>query len=217
MTWYLGAADKGNAQAQNNIGWLYESGLGVNQDYAEAMAWYYRAADQGLAQAQTNIGWLYQNGFGIKQDYAAAMTWYRKAADQGDAQAEGNIGSLYESGLGVQQNHDEALNWYRKSGHRGVLVVSNGIRAPRAIYAPDPEYSLEARKAKLNGTVVLWLIVGPDGQPIDIKVVKSLGHGLDEEAIDAVKRWKFDPGTKDGKPVAIQINVEINFHLFLSD
>jgi protein TonB len=64
----------------------------------------------------------------------------------------------------------------------------------------------------LKGTVALSFIVASDGQRLDIKVVKSLGNGLDEEAIAAVKRWKFQPATKDGKPVAVQINVEMNFH-----
>ena len=88
------------------------------------------------------------------------------------------------------------------------------MSAPRALYAPDPEYSEEARKAKWQGTVVLWVIVGPDGKPRDIKIQRSLGMGLDEKAIEAVRQWKFDPAKKDGQPVAVQINVEVNFRLY---
>src|SRR5271167_2681401 len=63
---------------------------------------------------------------------------------------------------------------------------------PWAIFSPDPKYSDEARHNNIQGTVVLWLVVGADGKPSNIKVTRSLGHGLDEEAIDAVKRWKFE-------------------------
>src|SRR5690349_3684997 len=96
----------------------------------------------------------------------------------------------------------------------GVFRVGGGVSAPRVVYQPDPEYSEEARKAKYQGTCVLWLVVGPDGKPRDIRVARSLGLGLDEKAIEAVKTWKFEPAMKDGKPVAVQINVEVSFRLY---
>jgi len=96
----------------------------------------------------------------------------------------------------------------------GAFRVGGGVSAPRAIYAPDPEYSEEARKAKYQGTCVLWLVVGPDGRPRELKIARSLGLGLDEKAIEAVKTWKFEPAMKDGKPVAVQINVEVSFRLY---
>jgi periplasmic protein TonB len=96
----------------------------------------------------------------------------------------------------------------------GAFRVGGGVSAPKAIYAPDPEYSEEARKVKHMGVVVLWLVVGPDGKPRDIKVLRTLGLGLDEKAMEAVKNWRFDPALKDGKPVAVQITVEVTFHLY---
>ncbi len=96
----------------------------------------------------------------------------------------------------------------------GVFRVGGGVSAPKATFSPDPEYSEEARKAKYQGTCVLWLIVGPDGHPRDIRVSRTLGLGLDEKAIEAVKNWKFEPAMKDGKPVAVQINVEVDFRLY---
>jgi protein TonB len=96
----------------------------------------------------------------------------------------------------------------------GVFRVGGGVSAPRAMDTPDPEYSEEARKAKYQGVCILWLIVGPDGHPRDVKVARSLGMGLDQKAIEAVKKWKFEPAMKDGKPVAVQINVEVNFRLY---
>ena len=96
----------------------------------------------------------------------------------------------------------------------GAYRVGGGVTAPRAIYAPEPEFSEEARKTKHQGTAVLWLIVGTDGRPREISVVQSLGMGLDEKAIEALRRWRFEPGRKDGIPVAVQVNVEVNFHLY---
>jgi TonB family protein len=74
-----------------------------------------------------------------------------------------------------------------------TLRVGSGVSAPRALYAPDPEYSEEARNAGYQGTVVLWLVVGADGLPHDIRVQRPLGKGLDEKAVEAVRKWKFEP------------------------
>ncbi len=88
------------------------------------------------------------------------------------------------------------------------------MTAPRVLYAPDPEFSEEARKAKYQGTVVLWVVVGADGRTHDIRVQRSLGMGLDEKAIEAIRHWRFEPARKDGTPVAVQVNVEVNFRLY---
>lgn len=87
------------------------------------------------------------------------------------------------------------------------------LTPPRAVFAPDPEYSVEARNAHYQGKCVLWVIVGTDGRAHNIKVARTLGHGLDEKAMEAVKRWIFEPATKDGKPVSVQINIEVTFRL----
>ena len=80
-------ADTGVPQAQSNLGFMYEHGQGVPQDYSEAVKWFRKAADQGYANAQFNLGVMYDMGQGVPQDYAAALLWYRKAADQGYAHA----------------------------------------------------------------------------------------------------------------------------------
>ena len=96
----------------------------------------------------------------------------------------------------------------------GLFRVGGGVSAPRAIYQPEPEFSEEARKAKYQGVCTLSLIVGADGRPSNIRVASSLGMGLDEKAIEAVKTWRFEPAMKDGHPVAVQIAVEVDFHLY---
>jgi TonB family protein len=95
-----------------------------------------------------------------------------------------------------------------------VFRIGADLPAPRFIHGPDPEYSEEARKARHQGTCVLSLLVGPDGNPRNIKVARSVGMGLDEKAIEAVRSWKFEPARKDGHAVAVQINVEVTFRLY---
>ena len=125
----------------------------------------------------------------------------------------GGIGS--GSGGGVGAGTGPGVGPGRGGGiGGGVFKVGGGVSAPKVLYQPDPEYSEEARKAKYQGTCVLWLIVGPDGKPRDIKVARNLGMGLDEKAIEAVKQWMFEPAMKDGRPVAVQINVEVSFRLY---
>jgi TonB family protein len=95
----------------------------------------------------------------------------------------------------------------------GAYRIGGGVSAPVPIYQPEPEYSEEARKAKWQGSVLLSLIVDESGKAVNIKVAKSLGLGLDEKAIQAVEKWKFKPGMKDGKPVPVIASVEVNFRL----
>lgn len=96
----------------------------------------------------------------------------------------------------------------------GIFHVGGGTSAPRPIYSPEPEFSEEARKAKYQGVCTLGLIVGADGRPRNIHVLSSLGMGLDEKAIEAVKNWKFEPAMRDGHPVNVEIAVEVDFHLY---
>jgi TonB family protein len=95
-----------------------------------------------------------------------------------------------------------------------VFGVGNGVSMPRAIYAPEPEFSEEARIKKFQGEVTLLVTIGADGRPRNLTVVRSLGMGLDQKALDAVRTWRFDPARKDGRPVAVQMNIIVNFHLF---
>ena len=88
-----------------------------------------------------------------------------------------------------------------------------GVKPPRAVYRPGPEYDDKDRKKKVTGTVVLSLVVTKDGRAADIKVVQSLNDGLDRQAIKAVSRWTFEPASRDGKPVAARIRVETTFNI----
>jgi len=95
----------------------------------------------------------------------------------------------------------------------GVFRVGGGVSAPVLLSKTEPEYSEEARKAKHQGTVMLYVQIDASGHATHIQVVKSLGLGLDEKAIEAVQKWKFSPGKKDGKPVTVEATIEVNFRL----
>ena len=95
-----------------------------------------------------------------------------------------------------------------------VYRVGNGVTAPKGTYMPNPEYTERARKKKLRGTVILAIIVTPEGNVGDAKVVRGFDPEMDQNALNTVRTWKFEPTTKDGKPVAVAINVEATFNLF---
>lgn len=94
------------------------------------------------------------------------------------------------------------------------LASRTNYKPPTPIYAPNAEFSEQARAAKFNGVVVISVMVTEDGLPTDIQVSKSVGMGLDEKAVESVSRYRFKPATKDGKAVSARVTVEVNFHFF---
>jgi protein TonB len=96
----------------------------------------------------------------------------------------------------------------------GVKQVGGSVSAPVEIYSVDPEFSDEARRAKLSGSVLVNLWVDQSGRPTHVRVLQGLGMGLDEKAIDAVRQFRFKPAMENGKPVTVELNVEVSFHIY---
>ena len=115
---WLPIAESGNAQAQNNVGYMYEEGLGVPQNYLLAMNWYRQAADNELAQAQHNMGMLYHHGYGVAQNLGEAFRWFKMAADQELAESEYMLGLAYEKGEGTTLNYSEARRLFLSSARK---------------------------------------------------------------------------------------------------
>jgi TonB family protein len=90
----------------------------------------------------------------------------------------------------------------------GAEVVS-----PIVIEKPEPRYTQEARVAKVQGTVLVYVEIGTDGKACNMQVTKSIGLGLDESAVDTIAQWQFQPGTRGGVPVPVQATVQVNFRL----
>ena len=93
-------------------------------------------------------------------------------------------------------------------------LQGNGVKGGRPFFHPDPEYSESARKSKTMGNVLLAVAINASGTVDAVKVVCKLEPGLDQNAVDAVKQWKFTPATKDGEPVPVQIEVSVGFRLY---
>lgn len=116
---WLPLAEAGSAEAANNIGHMYEEGLGVAQNYGEAMDWYRKAALQELAQSQHNVALLYYNGYGVAANPREALRWFRLAANQGLAASEYMLGLAYQSGEGAELDYSEARRWFLQSARQG--------------------------------------------------------------------------------------------------
>ena len=130
-------AEQGDAAAQSNLGVSYAKGLGVPQDYAEAMKWFRKAAEQGNAPAQYNLGGSYKNGLGVPQDYKEAVKWYRKAAEQGFSQAQYNLGVSYAMGTGVPQDDVLAYIWLNLAGASGIKDATEAREAISETMTPE--------------------------------------------------------------------------------
>jgi TonB family protein len=110
------------------------------------------------------------------------------------------------------RDHESAIR-QTYSTQDAVTRVGGGVLAPRVISSREPPYSEDARKAKIQGSVMLSLNVDTNGEPADITVLLPLGYGLDEKAVEAVKAWRFQPATKGGQPVRIQTTIQVSFRL----
>jgi TonB family protein len=117
----------------------------------------------------------------------------------------GGIGSGYGRGLGPGSGGGTG---------GGIYHVGGGVSAPVVTYSVDPEYSDEARRAKYTGIVMVSLVVDAQGLPEQVHVARSLGMGLDERAIEAVRQYKFKPAMYQGKPVPVQVQIEVNFQIY---
>jgi TonB family protein len=95
-----------------------------------------------------------------------------------------------------------------------IYAVGGEVKPPKPVYHPDPSYTKSAQKAKTQGTVALAIVITPGGDVQDVEVCKNLEPSLDQRAVETVRRWRFEPATKDGKPVATHINVEVTFRLY---
>ncbi len=120
--WYRQAAERGNSDAQYNLGLAYARGIGVKKNVAEAIHWWRAASLQGNSDSQYNLGILYATGAnGVHQDLREAKRWWLLAAAGGDALAQYNLGAMYANGVAGKQSYCEAKRWWSKS-------LSNGFR-----------------------------------------------------------------------------------------
>ncbi len=128
-------ADRGDADAQYNLGVMYNNGDGVAQNYSEALKWHRKAAAQGNGNAQFHLGLMYDRGRGMTRDYTEAAKWYRLAANQGVAVAQYKLGVMYHDGQGVPRDYVQAYMWFNVAA--GQFPDSDGEDRDNAIKARD--------------------------------------------------------------------------------
>jgi TonB family protein len=145
----------------------------------------------------------------VADNYADPLS---KLMNNSGGQGANGFGS--GSGGGIGSGHGDGYGPGSGGGMGGgVYQIGGEVSQPVPIYKIEPEYSEEARKAKYSGTVLLSVIIDANGNTRDIHIVRPLGLGLDEKAIEAVSKWRFRPAMKGGHPVAVQAQVEVNFRL----
>jgi uncharacterized protein len=128
LAWLRKSADQGLAQAQFNLGLLYENGAGVPRSQTDATLWFKRAAEQGHTDAQVSLATQYMLGRGAPKDFAQAAIWYERAAQGDDVAAQYIIASFYEHGDGVKQDLLKARGWYVQAARQGDVLAKEKAR-----------------------------------------------------------------------------------------
>jgi TonB family protein len=232
------AAQDGNRAAMFGFGMMYEKGEGVAHDVDAAIRWYTKAGESGELQAWNNLSFLLATSPDTKvRDTHRAVEAALKAVGESPEKNPVFLDTLarayFENGQygeaaetekkalvlaptdpvysNLVRDYEDVENG-KKKAHEVFAVerVGVGVTPPRAIYSPDPAGIAGIREA----TVVLWVVVGPDGRVRDLRVVRSGGKKLDDATLATVRQWRFDPARKDGKPVAVQINVEVHVRTY---
>ena len=126
-------AVNGNALAQTDLGWMYDNGLGVAQDYGKARTWFEMAAKQGNPSAEFNLGVMYAKGHGVDVDLSLAAKWYKMAADHGDTDAQFSLGKLYETGDGVVWDLDQARKLYQSAAKGGNEDAQHALASQKML------------------------------------------------------------------------------------
>jgi TonB family protein len=197
---------------------------------AEAMDYLRRAARQDPAQTARVRMWMALVRE-FQPDPVAGEALYRSALEAAtpiSADAE-SILQLYARFLHKQGREEEAKQIEDRAKTVRQTLVSRAIaqkpaataafraggdvKAPTLLAKVEPEYSDDARQAKYQGTVVIYAVIGTDGLAHDMRVIKGLGLGLDDKAIEAIQRWHFRPGTRNGETVNVAATIEVNFRL----
>ena len=185
LQFWLKKAEQGDADAQYNLGVLYDNDQGVSPDYNEAAKWYRKAAEQGHEKAQYNLGVLYDLGRGVRQDCSEAAKWYRKAAKQGNASAQCDLGVLYFYGRGVSQDDNKAVKWSRKAAEQGDADAQCNLGVyyyfGRGVRQDYNEAAKWYRKAAEQGDA--------DAQ-CNLGILYDLGRGVSQDDNEAAKWYR---------------------------
>ncbi len=198
------------------------------RDFPKAFDYFQHAQRVDPSEAGTAVMWmaLTRERSGEINDAEALFKQALGLQDQNSLQAEITM-KVYAQFLRNQSRSGEAADLDTRANaaqnarvprvslkpSEGVYRIGGGVSAPSVLEKIEPEYTEEARIAKLAGTVVVGGEVGADGFAHNLRILRGLGLGLDQKAIEAIQQWRFKPGTKEGQPVSVIVTVEVNFRL----
>jgi protein TonB len=128
--------------------------------------------------------------------------------------AGNSLGNARGKGDGPGDGDGYGPGHNRDTGGGFPTIGVGGVSAPVVLFAPEPQFSEEARRKKVSGNVLVYLQVDVNGRPTHVRVVRGIGLGLDEQAIDAVSHYKFKPAMENGHPVAVEMNVNVDFNIY---
>ena len=152
---WKGLAETGEAEAQNNLGYLYQYGYGAKQSYTRAIRFYTLAADQGLAEAHHNLGMLYFNGYGSPQNYDRAKRSFLKAAEKELGASEYMLGLIYYQGLGLMQNYRRAKSYFIKAAKNGNVMGQFMLSFMLQVGEGHPDKEPEPLKAFIWSSIAI--------------------------------------------------------------
>lgn len=199
-------AKKGDAEAEFELGSMYQRGEGTHPDQREAMSWYWKAAYQGFAKAQSVLGMLYAAGQTVPKDLVQAHYWLSLAS-------RGGLTVAAEKRDELQQNMSasEIKEAQRLVGRwEPAAEPGHGVSPPVVIQRTDPD-DQTTRLAGYAGTVMLYVVVDSGGKPRDIFVYRGISREADARVARTVSQWVFRPGQKNGQAAAAQATVEVSF------
>jgi uncharacterized protein len=184
---FMPLADQGNSYAQHSIAAMYAKGVGVPQDYVEAVKWLRLAADKGLPIAQNDLGIMYRQGWGVTANPVEAVNWFRRAADQDFMPAQNNLGDMYAMGFG-SPGFGEAIKWFRLAAEQDSPYAQNilGIAYEHglSVHQSDTDAFEWYRRAanKMYDSSQLTLMHGPQ---YDLATMYASGRGVAKNNVQA--------------------------------
>jgi hypothetical protein len=229
---YTRACNAGDGQGCNNLGIMYDNGWGISKDDSLAVNLYVKSCIDENADGCGNLGNHYRLGLGIEKDTGKARLFLNKSCTMSNQwgcdrlkELDANISQSSAIGsnpplslnqpAGVTSISPQLSTISKETLPTGVYHVGGNISAPYQINQVEAEFTPEAKQAKYQGDCIVSIIVDAQGNPQNPRVLRPLGMGLNEKAIQAVMKFKFHPAMKDGKtPVAVPVNIEIKFRLY---
>lgn len=191
ILWLDKAAKRGNARAQNAMGFCFQQGWGVPRDYVQAVVYFREAADNGNVAAQRHLALCYEFGLGISQNLVHAFKWMSEAAKHGNCQAQISLGEYYEKGIGVDVNLDESLNWYYKAASKGDAQAIECVKRITSQMPKEDECPTETTSGNDFFTDEYGVVYSSDGKTLISCSKQDIGDYRVKDGCEIIQKNAF--------------------------